>query len=135
MTTQNREDYLRALYVLQEKGQTLRSSDVASYLGVSKPSVSEMVRRLNDEGLIKSAPYAKLHFTPKGKRMAMELTSKHRIIELFLKNVLKRNGSQIHNEAHRLEHAFSNESIAQMRKLMRNPTEDPHGMPIPKVRS
>ncbi len=134
MTTQNREDYLRALYVLHENGQELKSSDVASYLGVTKPSVSEMVRRLNQEGLIRSAPYTRLQFTPKGKRMAEHLTSKHRIIELFLKQVLKRSDSQLHEEAHRLEHAFSNDSIEQMRKLLRNPTVDPHGKPIPMVK-
>ena len=131
MTTQNREDYLRALYVLHENHAQLKSSDVASYLGVSKPSVSEMVRRLNSEGLIRSAPYTKLQFTPKGKRIAEHLTSKHRIIELFLKQVLKRNDAQIHEEAHRLEHAFSDDSIEQMRKMLHNPLVDPHGKPIP----
>ncbi len=135
MTTQNREDYLRALYILHEEKGQLRSSDVASYLGVSKPSVSEMVRRLNQEGLIRSAPYTKLQFTPKGKRMAEQLTSKHRIIERFLKDTLKIEGRKIHEEAHRLEHAFSNESIEKMRRMLHNPTVDPHGKPIPQVKA
>ena|SRR3989338_4851211 len=131
MTTQNREDYLRALYILHEEKGQLKSSDVASYLRVSKPSVSEMVRRLNSEGLIRSAPYTKLQFTPKGKRIAEHLTSKHRIIELFLKDVLKRDSQLVHDEAHRLEHAFSDESIEKIRKLLHNPKMDPHGKPIP----
>ena len=131
MTTQNQEDYLRALYILSERKDELKSSDVADYLNVSKPSVSEMVRRLNGEGFIISHPYSKLLFTKKGKRLAEQLTSKHRIIELFLKKMLKRSDAQIHEEALRLEHAFSDESIQKMRGLLGNPKEDPHGKPIP----
>ena|SRR3989338_2594569 len=131
MPTQNQEDYLRALYILSERKDELKSSDVADYLNVSKPSVSEMVRRLNGEGFIISHPYSKLLFTKKGKRLAEQLTSKHRIIELFLKKMLKRSDAQIHEEAHRLEHAFSDESIQKMRGLLGNPKEDPHGKPIP----
>lgn len=131
MTTQTREDYLRALYILDEEKGRLKSSDVAAYLQVSKPSVSEMVRRLTDEGLIKSAPYSKLGFTAKGKKIAARLTSKHRIIELFLKRVLKRSDAFIHEEAHRLEHAFSDESVQRLRKMLGNPKTDPHGKPIP----
>lgn len=132
MTTQSREDYLRALFVLKERHAALKSSDVASYLGVSKPSVSEMVRNLAQEGLVKSSPYSKLAFTSRGKRIAEKLTSKHRIIELFLKNVLGMDGKKIHEEAHRLEHAFSDDSIERLRKLLRNPKTDPHGRPIPR---
>jgi DtxR family Mn-dependent transcriptional regulator len=132
MTTQTREDYLRALFVLHERHAQLKSSDVAEYLGVSKPSVSEMVRRLNEEGLIKSSPYSKLRFTAKGRRMAAHLTTKHRIIERFLKDTLKIKKGKVHDEAHRLEHAFSDESIEKLRRLLHNPAVDPHGKPIPR---
>ena len=132
MTTQTREDYLRALYILDEEKGMLKSSDVAAYLRVSKPSVSEMARHLAGEGLVKSAPYSKLAFTPKGKRIAAKLTSKHRIIGLFLKRVLKRSDAFIHEEAHRLEHAFSDESVQRLRKMLGNPKTDPHGKPIPQ---
>ncbi len=134
MTTQNREDYLRALYILEERKGQLKSIDVASYLGVTKPSVSEMVRRLNSEGLVRSAPYMPLQFTAKGRRLAEHLTSKHRIIERFLKDTLKLKTEKIHEEAHRLEHAFSDESIEQMRRMLHNPTVDPHGKPIPRAK-
>ncbi len=133
MTTQTREDYLRALYLLDEQGKRMKSKDVATYLHVTKPTVSEMVRRLNLEGLIRSSPYSKLEFTPKGRRLAAKLTSKHRIIELFLKETLKINAKKVHNEAHRLEHAFSDESIIKMRGLLGNPRTDPHGKPIPRI--
>src|SRR3989344_2651297 len=132
MTTQTREDYLRALYILDEEKGMLKSSDVAAYLRVSKPSVSEMARHLAGEGLVRSAPYSKLKFTPRGKRIAAKLTSKHRIIELFLKNMLKVSGAKVHEEAHRLEHAFSEESIERLWKILGNPKYDPHGKPIPR---
>jgi DtxR family transcriptional regulator, Mn-dependent transcriptional regulator len=132
MATQNQEDYLRALYILDERKGELKSRDVAEYLGVSKPSVSEMVRRLNDEGFITSSPYSKIKFTRKGKALAEQLTGKHRIIELFLKKILKRSDQDLHGEAHRLEHAFSDESIESMRGILGNPEVDPHGKPIPQ---
>jgi len=132
MFTANREDYLRALYILDEEKHELKSIDVANYLHVSKPSVSGMVKELNKEGLVSYKKYSKLKFTPKGRKIAEKLTLKHRLIELFLNNILRINAKNIHQEAHRLEHAFSDESISKIRKLLGNPKKDPHGKPIPK---
>ena len=131
MFTANKEDYLRALYILEEEKHELKSIDLAHYLNISKPSVSEMVQELNKEGLISYKKYSKLNFTSKGRRIAQKLTSKHRLIELFLKKILKVKSDGVHEEAHRLEHAFSDESIWKIRKLLRNPKKDPHGKPIP----
>ena len=133
MFTANKEDYLRALYILDEEKHEMKSIDLAHYLNISKPSVSEMVQELNKEGLISYKKYSKLKFTYKGRRIAQKLTSKHRLIELFLKNVLKIDSKNVHLEAHRLEHAFSDESISKLRKLLGNPKKDPHGKPIPQV--
>ena len=133
MFTASREDYLRGLYILEEEKGQLKSIDLAHYLNVSKPSVSEMVQELNREGLLSYKKYSKLKFTSKGKRIAQKLTSKHRLIELFLKNVLNINSKNVHQEAHRLEHAFSDESVEKIRKLLHNPKKDPHGKPIPQV--
>ena len=131
MFTANREDYLRGLYILEEEKGNIKSIDLAHYLKVSKPSVSEMVQELNEEGLILYKKYSKLKFTAKGKRIAKKLTSKHRLIELFLKNILKIDSKNLHEEAHRLEHAFSDDSINKIKKLLGNPKKDPHGKPIP----
>ena len=132
MITRNREDYLRAMYILKEEKKEVKSIDLAKYLNVSKPSVSEMVGELKKDGLISYRRYSKLGFTPKGHKIAQNLTSKHRIIELFLKNILKISSASIHEEAHRLEHAFSDESIGKLKKLLGNPKKDPHGKPIPR---
>lgn len=131
MFTANKEDYLRGLYILEEKKGYIKSIDLAHYLNVSKPSVSGMARELNKEGLVSYKKYSKLKFTAKGRRIAQKLTSKHRLIELFLKNMLKVNSKNVHEEANRLEHAFSDESVQRLRKLLGNPKKDPHGKPIP----
>ena len=91
-----------------------------------------MVKELNKEGWISYKKYSKLKFTAKGRRIAQKLTSKHRLIEIFLKNILKLNSKNVHEEAHRLEHAFSDESMEKLRKLLGNPKKDPHGKPIPQ---
>ena len=132
MFTANKEDYLRGIYILEEERGQIKSIDLAHYLHVSKPSVSEMVMELNKEGLITHKKYSKLKFTSKGKKIAKKLTSKHRLIELFLKNILRIESKNIHDEAHRLEHAFSDESMTKLRKLLGNPKKDPHGKPIPQ---
>ena len=132
MFTANKEDYLRGLYILEEEKDEIKSIDLAHYLNVSKPSVSEMMQEFNREGLISYKKYSKLKFTTKGRKIAQKLTSKHRLIELFLKNILKIDSKNIHQEAHRLEHAFSDESIAKLRRLLGNPKKDPHGKLIPQ---
>lgn len=133
MESASREDYLRAIYHLMEEKHEVKSVEVADYLEVSKPSVSEMLKTLNSDGLIDYKRYSRVKFTKKGLNAAKGLTARHRIIESFLKDVLKISPKSIHDEAHRLEHAFSDESIERMRKLLNNPKTDPHGKPIPRI--
>lgn len=131
MLTQHQEDYLRALYFLDEEKGELRSIDIANYLQISKPSVSEMLRTLEKQNLVSFAPYSKVRLTKSGRKAAERITSKHRIIETFLKKVLKKRQANLHEEAHRLEHAFSDESIQRLSAYMGNPRTDPHGKFIP----
>ena len=133
MESISKEDYLRGIYHLLEDEGYAKSVDLADYLNITKPSVSEMLKELNKEGLIVYKKYSQLRFTSKGRNIARKLTLKHRIIESFLKNILKIDSENIHEEAHRLEHAFSDESIEKLRKLLGNPKKDPHGKPIPKM--
>ena len=131
MESVSREDYLRGIYHLMEEEGSARSVDLADYLNVTKPSVSEMLKELNKDGLIGYKPYSKVKLTRKGHNIAQKLTSKHRIIERFLKDMLKIDKKKVHDEAHRLEHGFSDDSIGKLRKLLGNPKQDPHGKPIP----
>ena len=132
MESINREDYLRAIYHLMEEKPNVKSVEVAEYLKVKKPSVSEMLKNLDRDGLIQYKKYSKIKLTKKGFNTAQTLTARHRIIETFLKDTLKINSQKIHFEAHKLEHAFSDDSIEKLRKLLKNPKTDPHGKPIPK---
>jgi|TARA_Y100000310_G_C20692873_1_gene823504 DtxR family Mn-dependent transcriptional regulator len=131
MNSAHKEDYLRIIYYLLEKNQEAKSVDVAEYLNVTKPSVSEMLRNLDKDGLIQYKKYSKIKLTNKGFNLARNLTARHRIIESFLKDTLKINPQKIHYEANKLEHAFSDESIMKLSKLLKNPKTDPHGKPIP----
>ncbi|MDP6647892.1 MAG: metal-dependent transcriptional regulator [Candidatus Woesearchaeota archaeon] len=133
MKSASKEDYLRGIYHLMEDNKEVKSVELADYLNITKPSVSQMLQELDKEGLIEYKKYSKLKFTAKGHNIAKKLTFKHRIIETFLKDTLKIRSNDIHEEAHRLEHAFSDKSIDKLRKLLGNPKLDPHGKPIPLV--
>jgi DtxR family transcriptional regulator, Mn-dependent transcriptional regulator len=127
----SREDYIRAMYHIKEEEGSVKSVRVADYLNVSKPSVSEMLHSLDSDGLISYERYSEIKLTKKGLELARKLTMRHRIIEIFLYDFLKINPKKVHNEANNLEHAFSDESIEKIKKLLGNPKEDPHGKPIP----
>ncbi len=126
------EDYLRTLYHLYEKDKKgVMSKDLAKELKISKPSVSEMLKKLMKSGFIKFEPYSDIYFTKKGLRKAKEIMHSHRVIEVFLSKVLKYELPKVHDEAHRLEHAFSAESIKRLDKFLKNPSISPSGKKIP----
>lgn len=125
------------MYRLQEKSgsESVKMTDLAAMLGLSKSTVSERVDELEEQGLIHHAPYSPITFTKKGYEIARALTHKHRIIEVFLHDVLKIPADQIHEEAHRLEHAMSDKVITKLGDFLGNPTVDSHGSPIPSLKS
>jgi len=125
------EDYLRAIYTHYEKqgvsSAGIRSVDVARFLGVSKPSVSEMAKKLAKKGFIMAKPYSNIFLTKKGLKEAKRLTHNYRVIEVFLSKALCYDLRKIRTEAHRLEHGFSQESIRRLDKFLNNPKVCPHG--------
>lgn len=134
MKRQSQEDYLRAIYHLWETdNKNIRSIDIVKELNISKPAVSEMLRKLVVKKYIKMSPYSNISLTKKGLRQSQELTYKHRIIEVFLKEVLKISNKNIHKEAHKLEHAVSNEVIKKLAKFLKDPKSCPGGNKIPKI--
>lgn len=116
----------------QQKEGKVRITDIAKELCVSKSTATERLQELAKCKLVEYAPYTILDFSKKGFEIAEKLTYKHRIIEVFLHQILKIPKDKIHEEAHRLEHAFSDESIKKLAILVGNPLLDPHGQPIPK---
>ncbi|MDP6139169.1 MAG: metal-dependent transcriptional regulator [Candidatus Woesearchaeota archaeon] len=135
MINRTKEDYLRTIYHLSEEHQKNEVSSVhlCKCLKVSKSSVSEMLRKLIRDHLVKDFFYGKIKLTAKGKKESLKVTKKHRIIELFLSEILRLDQNLIHEEAHKLEHAFCDESISKINKLLKNPKSCPHGKPIPKI--
>ena len=131
--TITKEDYLRAIFRLQEDGAVaVRSVDLAAKLGLSKSTVSERIQELVSQKLISSPKYGTITLTKKGSKIAQNLTRKHRLIEVFLTKVLHMNERDVHAEAHTLEHAVSDNVAARLEKLLGSPSTDPHGKRIPK---
>jgi DtxR family Mn-dependent transcriptional regulator len=134
MSHENREDYLRAIFCSQEKGdKKVQSVNVAEYLQISKPAVSAMLKKLKRDKLIKMAPYSEIILTAKGLKEAKKITFKHRITETFLKETLGFENNRVHREAHKIEHALSDEVAQSLATLLKNPKFCPCGHPIPKV--
>lgn len=133
MINQYQEDYLRAIYRAYEKNEDIRSVDIAKELKISKPAVSEMLKKLARLKYIRMAPYSNITLTAKGLKTAKELTYKHRVIEVFLKDILKISKNNIHKEAHKLEHTVSEEVIKKLSKFLDNPKVCPGGKNIPKI--
>lgn len=126
-----KEDYLRSIYYLEQiHGRSAKVGEVAKYLNLGKSTVSERLQDLAKQGFIEYSRYGAIALNRHGRAIAENLTTKHRIIETFLHDILKRPITELHDEAHKLEHAFSDESIEAMKSLLGNPKVDPHGKPI-----
>jgi DtxR family Mn-dependent transcriptional regulator len=125
------EDYLKAIYDLERVGESAATNDIAVRLAISPASVSGMVRRLADQGLITHEPYRGVRLTREGRTAALQTLRRHRILECYLTTVLGYPWDGVHEEAERLEHAASEELIERMAAALGDPVHDPHGAPIP----
>ena len=115
-----RDDYIRVIYELDgEDGKGVKSVEIARRLSVSKASVAEMVRKLAGEKLLKVKPYSNMHLTARGKKMAERLFDRHGVIKEFLMKFFKFKDMQAYDEAHRLEHAFSDEAFQVLEGFVR----------------
>ena|SRR3989338_9066537 len=127
----SKEDYLRTFYAIYEnqedKSFGIKSVEVSKALGISKASVSEMIRKLADEGLIKLKPYSAISFTKRGLKEARKIMHNHRVIEVFLKKILCYDLDKVHREAHQMEHAFSELTIKKLDAFLGNPKISPYG--------
>lgn len=132
--TSTKEDYLRAMYQIRSTHDgKIRVIDIATYLHLSKSTVSERLKELSKQKYIQYQRYSDIELTTIGLKVAQKLTYKHRIIEVFLFDYLNMPKQKIHEEAHRLEHAFSDEAIEKLNELVGNPKLDPHGKPILEI--
>jgi len=131
MTTPAVEDYLKAIYQLTEADAAVSTSAIAERLGVAAGSVTGMLKRLAEAGLVEHTRYYGARLTDDGVRNAVRTIRRHRILERFLVDVLGYTWDRVHEEAERLEHVVTDEMIDRMAAVLGEPTADPHGAPIP----
>ena len=123
------EEYCECIFELHEDDVEVIQARIAERLQVSRPAVSEMMKRLENEGLITSDKEIRL--TPKGLKLAERVVRRHRLAEVFLTDVLKLSWAEAHHEAGKWEHIMSDNVERAMNELLGSPTTCPHGNPIP----
>ncbi len=131
MVTSSVEEYLEAIYFLEEERISTSTMEIAKRVGVSPPSVTEMLRRLADRGYIRYEPYRGVVLTDQGRRVGRRVTRKHRILECFLHDILSIRKDRAHRQACEMEHALSDEAEDRLHKIMKYPDRCPDGKVIP----
>ena len=128
------EDYAKAIYALESAGGgPVSNNSLAERLSVTPASASAMVKKLGGLGLVEHVPYRGVELTPDGRRVALEVLRHHRLLELYLAENLDVPWDRVHDEAEVLEHFISEDLEALIAAKLGDPTEDPHGDPIPTV--
>jgi DtxR family Mn-dependent transcriptional regulator len=129
------ENYLKAIYLSQTSliagGRLVPMGHVASSLGVAPGTATTMVKALAESGLAEYEPYSGVRLTPAGEKLAGLVLRRHRLVELFLVEVMGMSWAEVHDEAEQLEHVVSERLIERIDQMLGRPTHDPHGDPIP----
>jgi DtxR family Mn-dependent transcriptional regulator len=127
------QDYLKAVFRVTEArgGQPANTKAIAAEIGVSQPSVSAMLDRMSADGLVDYIHYAGATLTRKGRRAALRVVRRHRLVELYLTQVLGLGWDEVHAEADILEHVLSDRLERAIDEALGHPSVDPHGDPIP----
>lgn len=136
MFTSTVENYVKQIYLLhQEEGSALLPmGKLAAAMRVVPGTATAMVKTLSDSGLVEYEPRSGIRLTHGGEQLALHVLRRHRILELFLVEVLGLDWSEVHEEAETLEHAVSDKVLARMDHLLNHPQVDPHGDPIPTAK-
>lgn len=130
--SQSVEDYLKAIYKLEnEVDEGVSNSRLAEEMGVAGASVTNMVKRLSKMGLVDYESYYGSRLTDAGEKIALEIIRHHRLLELYLKEMMGYSWDEVHDEAEKLEHHISEQFEDRIAELLNHPQFDPHGDPIP----
>lgn len=125
------QDYLKALYKLQRDDAPVATNALAARLQVAPASATAMIKKLAEAGLAEHIPYRGCRLTEAGRKQALRMVRRHRIIEQFLQQVLHYGWDEVDEEAEVLEHAVSDKLVERMWQVLGKPAYDPHGSPIP----
>ncbi len=129
------ENYLKAIYLgeanLGEGQRLLAMGQLAMALGVAPGTATTMVKTLAESGLVQYEPYSGVRLTPAGEKLAAMVLRRHRLVELFLVQVMGLKWDEVHDEAEQLEHVVSDRLIDRIDEMLERPEVDPHGDPIP----
>ena len=131
MLSESMENYLKVIYEVLEHDERATTSSIAARMGIAPPSVTAMVKRLAELGLVTHEPYRGVRLTEAGQRSALEIVRHHRLIELYLAKALGVPWDRVHAEAEKLEHVISEDLEQRMADALGDPAFDPHGAPIP----
>lgn len=131
--TKEKEHYLKEIYRLEANGQSISVSGLSVVFGISKSSVSNMVKKLVAMELLNSAPYKAIELTLEGRELARSIVAKHRLIELFLVEVMGFDPENVHEIAEEIEHIDSPPFFRKVKQMLSQRDTDPHGSPIPDV--
>ena len=133
MPTSTVEDYLKAILTEERgtRGRRVSMGRIAAALELTPGTVTSMVKTLATSGLVDYEPYSGVELTESGRALAVRVLRRHRLIELFLVQVMGMGWSEVHPEAERLEHAMSDRLIERIDEMLGRPEVDPHGDPIP----
>ena len=126
------EDYLKQLYELALDHSPVKTSLLAEALEVSPAAVTEMLKRLQRQGLVNYRPYHGASLSARGRKAALAVLRRHRLWEVFLFRVLEVPWTQIHDHACRLEHGTDDQLADALDEFLQHPRLDPHGDPIPR---
>ena len=130
--TIEKENYLKMVYKLEEKSQKISVTSLSKHFNVSKSTVSNMIKKLVVMNLIDSKPYKPIILTKLGKKSALEIISKHRLIELYLVKKMQFSLDEVHEIAEEIEHIKNAKFFNRMKEILGDIQIDPHGSIIPK---
>lgn len=127
----SKENYLKAIFHLQEENGIVTTNALAQHLDTRAASVTDMLKKLKTQKLLLYEKYRGFRLTPEGKRIALQIVRKHRLWELFLVKKLQFGWEEVHEMAEELEHISSKKLVDRLDQFLGYPKTDPHGDPIP----
>lgn len=127
----SRENYLKAIFHLQESGALVTTNQLAQELNTRAASVTDMLKKLKGQKLLQYEKYKGFRLNAEGRRLALQIIRKHRLWELFLVEKLQFGWDEVHEMAEELEHISHRQLIDRLDEFLGFPTHDPHGDPIP----